>query len=210
MTGSEARLLKPDSLELNVIRAFGWSLIEYEQPLYQKFLSLSVDGSLMTFEDFKVILREMESKGFLQELTFQGKLAYRKLLIGTDDEKSLKPDQPVDEMKLVIGSRKAKAMEKYDVSPSVDPNSLGQIILQELKEWLMKESGLTELDLLIVRDCIEEIREALGNSQDEVLRCLDLEYPGIKFIIKEALSSYGSDIVMQSLQLIEMELSTDM
>ncbi len=207
MTEYDMRYSMPNPLETNVIRAFGWSLIEFEMTLYQKFLSLSIEGSLMAFEEFKEILRNMESKGFLQELSFQGKKAFRKLIVDSELQTSAKPSQPNDEMRLAIGGMKARTLEKKTESKRVDAEKLGQKILQSLKDWLLKESGLSQIDVVILRECIEEIRIALSKSEEEFIECLSCEYPGILAEVNEALDSYGSDSLIQGLQKIESDLA---
>jgi len=48
-----------------VVRAFGWSIIEFEAVLFQKFLAMSAPYSLMTEDVFRKHLKNMESKGYL-------------------------------------------------------------------------------------------------------------------------------------------------
>jgi hypothetical protein len=198
--------ISPTPLETNVIRAFGWSLIEFEMTLYQKFLNISVDGSLLTFEKFKEILREMESKGYLQELQFQGRTAYRKMIVDSELNKVTKPSQPIDEMRLAIGGRIAKSLEKR--KRKEEEPSVGQKILQALRDWLLKESGLMEIDIQILHDCISDIREAIAKSDDTTLDLLKCEYPGIKDIIVSAIEKYGTKKLLQDLTEVEVSLNT--
>jgi hypothetical protein len=209
MTG-EMLHAAPNPIEINVIRAFGWSLIEYEMTLYQKFLSISVDGSLVTFEHFRNILRTMESKGYLQELTLQGKKAYRKMLVDTELEKQTRPSQPVDEMRLAIGGMKARVREKVKAVTKQPQATAGQKILQALRDWLLEESGLVEIDIAILRECISEIRKAISKSNDFLIETLKCEYPGVRELVEEALKEYGPDALVQDLANVEltMELSS--
>jgi hypothetical protein len=203
MTG-EMLHATPNPTEINVIRAFGWSLIEYEMTLYQKFLSVSVDGSLITFELFRNILRTMESKGFLQELKFQGKKAYRKMLVDSEIEKYTKPSQPIDEMRLAIGGMKARAKEKTVMKRQ--KATAGQKILQALRDWLLEESGLLEIDIAILRDCIAEIRDAVSQSNEFLVETLNCEYPGIRKVVEAALKEYGPELLAQDLYNVELTL----
>ena len=209
MTGEMVHVA-PNPVEINVIRAFGWSLIEYEMTLYQKFLSISVDGSLVTFELFRNILRTMESKGFLQELKFQGKKAYRKMLVDTELNKQTQPSQPVDEMRLAIGGMKARVQEKVKAVTKRPQATAGQKILQALRDWLLEESGLAEIDIAILRECISEIRRAISRSNDFLIETLKCEYPGVRELVEEALREYGPDALAQDLANVEltMELSS--
>ena len=73
--------LVENEIELGIIRSFGWSIIEFEASLFQKFLQLSAPASIITEHDFKKHLKEMHSKGYVSPLEFQGKRAWRKLVI---------------------------------------------------------------------------------------------------------------------------------
>ncbi len=100
-----------NQVELEIIRSFGWALVELESTLYERYCVSSPNCSLITLQEFQNQLSKMESKGYLSSLTLHGKPAYRKRLIEGVDNATL-PKNPLDEMHLVIGSLKAKLKEK--------------------------------------------------------------------------------------------------
>jgi hypothetical protein len=98
----------PTPLELDIIRSFGWAVVETEDALYQRYLHLSASRSLMPESTFRSFLRKMEAKGYVSSLKLHGKRAYRRLLIGKDIGKEIHPQVPLDEMRLALGSLKTK------------------------------------------------------------------------------------------------------
>ncbi|MBD3158771.1 MAG: hypothetical protein GF309_08300 [Candidatus Lokiarchaeota archaeon] len=102
--------MRLNQIELNIIRSFGWALVELESTLFERYRVSSPNRSLTTLEEFRKQLREMESKGYVSSLKLHGKRAYRKLIVNGPDSATL-PRNPLDEMHLVIGSLKAKSKE---------------------------------------------------------------------------------------------------
>ena len=103
---------RPSPVELDIIRAFGWSIIETELALYERYIKLSSFRSLTTIEGFKKYLAEMVSKGYISEETFHGQRAYRRLLVDGDIHETISPRRPLDEMRLAIGKREAQRKER--------------------------------------------------------------------------------------------------
>ncbi len=103
---------KPNPVELDIIRSFGWSIIETELILFERYIKLSSFRSLTTIKGFKKYLNEMVAKGFLTQDTLHGQRAYRRLLLEDDLHETISPKFPLDEMRLVLGSREAKKKEK--------------------------------------------------------------------------------------------------
>ena len=107
MPQRDRKIERPSPLELDIIRSFGWTLIDYEETLYQKFLLLSANTSLVTIDDFRLGLRAMESKGYVSLLYLGDRKAYKRLLIDDDLDVPISPQVPLDEMRLALGSIKA-------------------------------------------------------------------------------------------------------
>jgi hypothetical protein len=103
---------KPNPVEVDIIRSFGWSVIETELALYERYIKLSSFRSLTTIEGFKKYLTEMVSKGFISQDTLHGQRAYRRLLVDGDLHETISPRRPLDEMRLAIGKREAKRKER--------------------------------------------------------------------------------------------------
>lgn len=103
---------KPNPIELDIIRSFGWSIIETELILFERYIKLSSFRSLTTIKGFKKYLNEMVAKGFLTQETLHGQRAYRRILLEDDLHETISPKFPLDEMRLVLGAREAKKKEQ--------------------------------------------------------------------------------------------------
>ncbi|MFX0054370.1 MAG: hypothetical protein ACFFAX_12700 [Promethearchaeota archaeon] len=103
---------KPNPIELDIIRSFGWSIIETELILFERYVKLSSFRSLTTIKGFKKYLNEMVAKGYLTQETLHGQRAYRRLLLEEDLHETISPRFPLDEMRLVLGAREAKKKEQ--------------------------------------------------------------------------------------------------
>ncbi len=103
---------KPNPVEVDIIRSFGWSIIETELILFERYIKLSSFRSLTTIKGFKKYLSEMVAKGFITQETIHGQRAYRRLLLEGDLHETISPKFPLDEIRLVLGSREAKKKEK--------------------------------------------------------------------------------------------------
>ncbi|MFW9801313.1 MAG: hypothetical protein ACFFFC_01580 [Candidatus Thorarchaeota archaeon] len=103
---------KPNPIELDIIRSFGWSIIETELILFERYVKLSSFRSLTTIKGFKKYLNEMVAKGYLTQETLHGQRAYRRLLLEEDLHETISPKFPLDEMRLVLGAREAKKKEQ--------------------------------------------------------------------------------------------------
>lgn len=112
MEGESPHPMKLSKIDSDIIRSFGWALVELERTLYERYLVLSPNHSLTTIDVFRSHLKKMERKGILSSLTLHGQKAYqREKGIEATISKSL-PKNPLDEMHLVIGSLKAKQKEE--------------------------------------------------------------------------------------------------
>ncbi len=111
MPDSEKLTERPSPVEMDIIRSFGWSIIQTELILYERYVRLSSFRSLTTIEGFKKHLAEMVSKGFIATETLHGQRAYRRLISDGYLHESFSPKLPLDEMRLAIGSREAQRKE---------------------------------------------------------------------------------------------------
>lgn len=116
-TSHEAGL--PNPIEQDIIKSFGWAILVTETLLYERFLQISAKRSVTTPEVFRNHLMEMEAKGFLSAEKLHGQRAYRLLVVPEDIHGNTRPQAPLDEMKLVVGSLAArlKQAKKRRASP---------------------------------------------------------------------------------------------
>jgi hypothetical protein len=167
---------------------------------------MSASTSLVSIEDFKSMLMEMEAKGCIACTRLHGQRAYRRLLI----DNSTIPKVPLDEMRLALGSLEAK---KKDVkipqrvtAPLVKrAQKFGKQLFKELRTWLNEVS----LDDVVcgdeVYEHIERMRIALSESEDTLLEYVQTETPGILDHIGHLLRYHGSEFLMLSLRLLEVQ-----
>lgn len=106
-------------LELDIMRSFGWNVVELETSLYERYLRISVERSLVTIEMFRAALGEMEARGYVSRERIHGERAFRRLLAEEDLPQKILPRAPLDEMNLVLGSLRAKIKEKSKRTPVI-------------------------------------------------------------------------------------------
>ncbi len=155
---------RPSRAELDIIRSFGWAVVEYEEALYQKFLHLSAGSSLITFDDFRLGLRAMESKGYVSSLILSGERAYRRLLVEDDTEERISPAAPLDEMRLVLGSRKAKRKKRLMRTQEKAPKAKTKRVPRRERPARVRERNPPPL---VTRELVNEsgiIAEVLKNA----------------------------------------------
>ena len=192
-------------IEVDILRAFGWSIIEFEPVLYQKYLHMSARSSIMMEGDFRKQLQEMHAKGFVSPLKFQGKKAWRKLIIESEMEEEL---QDEDEIRALIETakrarhkqrRKKKTPHGRIVTES---RVIAEEILSTLRDKVIRGemSDQTARDILMQH--IEGMRRALLESPDEFMRYVKRNIPGMRKPMKHILASKGEDVLLLSLRLI--------
>ena len=198
----------PSDVELDIIRSFGWSLMEVEETLYQRFLHLSASRSLVSRVKFRKYLMEMESKGYLSPIHLQGLRGYKKLRSEISIRKSLNPRVPLDEIRLVIGSKKAKPrFQKKKPPAKVTRNlfqmseNLGLAIQTELEKWMLQETGRISKGL--VHEHMKNMCEALEKSEEDLFEYIHAETPGILIEVGQILRSQGPDFLLLCLRLTE-------
>jgi hypothetical protein len=192
-------------IEVDILRAFGWSIIEFEPVLYQKYLHMSARSSIMMEGDFRKQLQEMHAKGFVSPLKFQGKKAWRKLIIESEMEEEL---QDEDEIRALIETAKRarhKQRRKKKTPHSrivTESRVIAEEILSTLRDKVIRGemSDQTARDILMQH--IEGMRRALLESPDEFMRYVKRNIPGMRKPMKHILASKGEDVLLLSLRLI--------
>jgi len=198
----------PSDVELDIIRSFGWSLMEVEDTLYQRFLHLSANRSLVSRVKFRKYLMEMEAKAYLSPVHIQGLKGYKKLRSEISINKSLDPRVPLDEIRLVIGSKKAKPKFQKKKTPAKVTRDLfqmseelGSAIQTELEKWMLNETGRISKGL--VHEHMKNMCSALEKSEEDLFEYVHAETPGILIEVGQILRSQGPDFLLLTLRLTE-------
>ena len=197
----------PSDVELDIIRSFGWSLMEVEETLYQRFLHLSAQRSLVSRVKFRKYLIEMESKGYLSPVHLQGLRGYKKLLAERDG-RSLSPTAPLDEIRLALGSKKARPRFHKKKPPAIVTRDLlqmsetiGKAIQTELESWMLRETGRISKGL--VHEHMKNMCKALEKSEEDLFEYIQAQTPGILIEVGQILRSQGPDFLLLCLRLTE-------
>ena len=200
----------PSDVELDIIRSFGWSLMEVEETLYQRFLHLSAQRSLVSRVKFRKYLIEMESKGYLSPVHLQGLRGYKKLLAERDG-RSLSPTAPLDEIRLALGSKKARPRFHKKKPPAIVTRDLlqmsetiGKAIQTELESWMLRETGRISKGL--VHEHMKNMCHALDESEEALFEYIRTQTPGILIEVGQILKSRGPDFLLLSLRLTESSI----
>jgi len=218
----EARTGRPNQFELDIMRTFGWGVIALEETIYQRFLQLSARSSLMAREEFKSLLYDMESKGYLASTSLHGKRAFRRLLVNGEVGVSIHPKVPLDEMRLVLGSLKARQEEHKIVrsplalkkkkrrGPRVtsevisESQMISEEIVDELEDCILEDSGIKRK--AAVHRHIENMLKSLRESDAALFDYVRNEIPAALDCIGRILRTQGPDFLMLSLRLAEPQM----
>jgi hypothetical protein len=195
-------------IEADILRAFGWSIIEFEPVLYQKYLHMSARSSVMLEGEFRKQLQEMHAKGFVSPLEFQGKKAWRKLVVESDMEEEL---QDEDEIRALIEAAK-RARHKQRRKKKTPHGRLvteSRIIAEDILSILRNKVIRGEMSDTVAREIlmrhIKGMRRALLESPDEFLRYIRKHIPEMRKPMTHILASKGEDLLLLSLRLISNE-----
>ena len=198
---------RPSPLEIDIIRSFGWAVVEMEDALYQRYIRISASRSLMPEVTFKAHLKIMEAKGYVSSMSLHGRRAYRRLLVGEDVGRELHPKVPLDEIRLALGSLKTKhrfsKKHRSRVTSDVvkDTETIGQELEHALENWMMTDSG--RISRGSIHAHIANMMDALSKSEDSLFEYVRIELPGLLAEIGQILRIYGSDFLLLTLRLTE-------
>lgn len=192
-------------IEIGIVGAFGWAVIEFEAVLFQKFLIMSGPMSLITEDMFRKYLMKMESKGFVSPVDFQGKRAWKRLVIESEIEEPAMTPEEVKEFitKAYAVSKKEK---KRDVSKEHrirDSKKLADSIIRTLEQVMPKKKTDRKPWELTLINHVEGMHKALIESKEEFLRYLKKNIPSAHEPMKKLLTSNGEEILLLSLRVIE-------
>ena len=185
-----------EEIEKAIIQAFGYSIIEFEQVLFHKFLISSGPASVMTDEMFHKHLVSLQSKGFVAPLDFQGKRAWKKLVINWDAE--------LEGLEVSIEPQQATPAQEEKKRPSEGLISESRTLAEEIRETL-EDKVVPEWNEDIQKSTVrhaEEMRRALSDSRNDFMRYLDSNIPALKQSMKQILEDKGEEVLLLSLRLI--------
>ncbi|MHA1964867.1 MAG: hypothetical protein ACXACG_01265 [Candidatus Thorarchaeota archaeon] len=192
-------------IEIGIVSAFGWAVIEFEAVLFQKFLVMSGPTSLITEDMFRKYLMNMEAKGFVSPVEFQGKRAWKRLVIESEIEE---PAMTPEEVKEFIAKAHAasKKEKKRDVSSEHrirESKKLAESILRTLEQVIPKTKKRRKPWEPTLIDHVEGMHKSLIESKEEFLKYLKKNIPSAHQPMKKILNSKGEEILLLSLRVIE-------
>ncbi len=194
-------------IEIAIVRTFGYSVIEFEAVLFQKFLVMSAPRSLMTEDIFRKHLKIMEAKGHLSPIEFQGKRAWKRQIIESDfEEIVLTPEEVKELLDKVKEERKRKTTLKKPQNEKVvsESKALAVIILKYLEisipSRVKVKRKIGEPTLI---DHIESLHHALVESRESFLNYIRKNLPRVYDEMKKILNANGDEVILRSLRVIE-------
>lgn len=194
-------------IEIGVVRTFGWAVIEFEVALFQKFLVMSAPSSLMTEEMFRKHLKGMEAKGYLAPVEFQGKRAWKRLIIESDiDETVLTPEEVKDIIeKAKLDSKRKKAKKKPQSEKVVsESKELAGLILGYLEMSMPSRVRVKQrIGEPTLIDHVEAMHHALVDSREDFLQYVQNNLPRIYDDLEKLLKSKGEEVLLLSLRVVE-------
>jgi hypothetical protein len=192
------------------MRSFGWAVLETEDSLYQRYIRLSASRSLITEETFRKYLRDMEAKGYVSSLKLHGRRAYKRLLVDKNIGEEISPHKPLDEMRLALGSLRAKPefgkkiRSKVTTDVVEDTKKIGQEIETALEKWMLKDTG--RVSKKAVHAYVANMLEALRESEEALFEYVRTELPDLLAEIGLILRTYGQDFLLLTLRVTESEV----
>lgn len=194
-------------IEIGIVRAFGWAVIEFEAVLFQKFLVMSASSSLMTEDMFRKYLKDMEAKGYVAPVDFQGKRAWKRLVIESDiDEQVLTPEEVKEFIERAKAAEQKKRFEKRLKGEQVvsESKALAESILRILERSMDRQSYLKrKIGQPTIINHIEAMRHALAESRLSFLKYIRENLPGIYKDMERFVELKGEEVVLLSLRIIE-------
>jgi len=95
-------------MELDILRSFGWAVVELETVLFERYTQLSAKHSVISLDEFRKVLRQMESKGFISSANLHSFRAFKKTVVDNRILDESHPKNPNEEMRLALASLKAR------------------------------------------------------------------------------------------------------
>ncbi|NHI83649.1 MAG: hypothetical protein EAX81_05045 [Candidatus Thorarchaeota archaeon] len=192
-------------IEVDILQAFGWAIIEFEAALYQKYLHLSGPSSVMTEEEFRKHLTRMHAKGLVSSLEFHRRRAWKKLVAEADTEESL-DEESVREIfeRAKISSRRIGIERKVPREKLVtESRVIAERILEVLRDKVLKGDLSDSEASQLLQKHIEGMRQALVGSRGDFLRYIKRYLPMMEVPLERILEEKGDDMLLLGLRRIE-------
>ncbi len=190
--------------EIGIVGAFGWAVIEFEAVLFQKFLIMSGPTSFITEEMFRKYLLNMEAKGYISPLEFQGKRAWKRLVIETEiEEPAMTPEEVIKFIAEAQEAGKKKKKKKAGEHRIQESKTLADNIIRTLEQVMpgtRKQKKPWESSLL---EHVEGMHKALIESKEEFLNYIKKNIPPAYQPLQKLLNTNGEEMLLLSLRVIE-------
>jgi len=190
--------------EIGIVGAFGLAVIEFEAVLFQKFLIMSGPTSFITEEMFRKYLLNMEAKGHISPLEFQGKRAWKRLVIETEIEKpAMTPEEVIKFIAEAQEAGKKKKKKKAGEHRISESRTIADNIIRTLEQVMpgtRKQQKPWQSSLL---EHIEGMHKALIESKEEFLQYIKQNIPPAYRPMKKLLNTKGEEMLLLSLRIIE-------
>ncbi|MHA1772128.1 MAG: hypothetical protein ACTSYL_01495 [Candidatus Thorarchaeota archaeon] len=188
-----------EEIERDILRSFGWSIVEFEETLYHKYLMMSAPHSLLSKEQFDKFLRDMHAKGYVAPLSLLGSKAWKKLVVEDAIEDTLRP------RKIRIASEKEKRATPVRSRGFVvsEAHIIASDILHTIENKLFPGQIRNPRIEERMKKHVSEMRRALTQSRNNFLEYLNKQAPTLKGPMELILSSKGENLLLVSLRLIE-------
>ncbi|MFW9788833.1 MAG: hypothetical protein ACFFE2_17230 [Candidatus Thorarchaeota archaeon] len=193
-------------IEIGIVSAFGWAVIEFEAVLFQKFLVMSAPTSLITEDMFRKYLMNMEAKGYVSPVEFQGKRAWKRLVIESEIEEPAMTPEEVKEFIAKAHAASKKKKKKRDMSSDHrvrESKKLANKIVRTLKQVMPKSRKSRKPWEPTLITHVEGMHKALTESKEEFLKYMKDNIPSAYEQMEKMLDSSGEEILLLSLRVIE-------
>lgn len=194
-------------LEIEIIRAFGSALIEFEPVLFQKVLITSA-RMLITKEMFSKKLKEMAELGYVAPMEFHGMKCWKKLVDEEEIEmRMLKPD----EIHAILERGHSMVMMKNDRPSSSDSlvtetRYIAKDILHLVRARLFTGNAEDVETRKRLYNYFREMRRALAESEEKFIEYVQSELPSLQEQLEIMLKAKGANRVLPALRIVELGL----
>jgi hypothetical protein len=190
-------------IELDIVRAFASSIIEFEAVLYQKFLMQSASHSLVTDKMFRKYLNQMHAKGYVAPVEFQGKKCWKRLIVEDDiDVRDLTPEEVrrvLREGQAIIPQYTERLAPKESVVS--DTHSVAEEIRRTMLTTLYSDRPITAETLKELQYHVNRMRKALNDGPDDFLKYVRRNIPRIFEPMEHLLRDKGETVLLLSLRI---------